>query len=115
MARKRMRGRIQLKETLNVYDAKTGKLVGRLVDISDMGIQLGCKKLIPEHTFIKLRLELPEVINDMDSLEFDAISTWNRTDAPKSYAVGFQMLNITPQDINTLLKVVEKYKAEEEE
>lgn len=110
MKRRRIRERIQLQDKLNVFNAQTRKFIGYLVDVSDMGISLVGKQEITVNTFLKLSIELPEVIDGKKVIQFDGLSVWNKPIPPDLYLIGFQMLNISAEDIQALESLIEKFR-----
>jgi hypothetical protein len=93
-----------------VFDAQTGDLLGNLVDITPLGTMLVSEMPIPTDTVFRLKLELSEDIADKPFLECTAKSTWCQPDiAPGSYNTGFQMLDITPQDMEIVQRIIDTY------
>ena len=93
-----------------VFDAKTGDLIGNLVDITALGAMLVSERPIPVDTVFRLKLELSEDVADKPFLEFTAKSLWSQPDiAPGSYNTGFQMLDIAPHDMEIIQRIIDAY------
>ena len=59
---------------LKVYDETTGKVAGRLVDITIEGMMLVSEKQVDMSNIFDFRLALPEKINGVDELTLKAKS-----------------------------------------
>jgi len=95
---------------MRVYDAQTGDLVGNLVDITPRGAMLVSEAPIPTDTVFRLKMELSQDMADKPYLEFTAKSLWCQPDvAPRYYNIGFQLLDVAPQDVEIILRIVDTY------
>jgi hypothetical protein len=98
---------------LQVFDSNTLQIIGHLVDISPVGLMIDSKKAIPTNLNFKLRLDLMENIVGKAFVEFVACSKWCRADSiqPYLFNVGFEIVNITPQNSEIVRLIAEKYGA----
>ncbi|MDD5758569.1 MAG: PilZ domain-containing protein [Desulfobulbaceae bacterium] len=75
---------------LEVFDQKTGKLLGHLVDLTVKGIKLISKEKITPNQSFSLRMIMPEEYCPQKEVRFAAKSTWCGEDVnPDFYATGF--------------------------
>jgi hypothetical protein len=108
--RNRIRPRTYVDPPLDLYNRLDGALIGKLVDISDMGIKMLTDEPVQDNTFYRMIIKLPEKINDSDELHFDAITIRCQQETDLDvYAVGCQVLNIKPEDLKKLANLVLKY------
>ncbi len=93
-----------------VFDAGTRGLLGNLVDITPQGAMLLSETTLPTDQTFRLRLELAGEVGDLPHIEFEAKSLWCRQDVdPRFYNIGFQLLNVPPENIAVIEKIVEAY------
>lgn len=90
---------------LRVFDSKTNKLVGNLVDISTRGIMLVSDNPIEINKRYHLKMVLPETIEGSKEVEFEAESRWCQNDTNQDfYDTGFELIDPT----NSFLEAVDK-------
>lgn len=108
--RRRLKRR-NLSYYLPVIDNGSQEVMGHLVDITSSGLMMDSKKPIPTGLDFNLRLDLMEDLADKPYIEFVARSKWCRPDSiqPYLYNAGFQIVNITPEDIEIVKRIAEKY------
>ena len=96
---------------MRLIDNDTQDLIGHLVDISSGGFKLDSQTPIPVSKDFRLRMELTSEVADKPTMTFIARSKWCEIDplAPFVYNVGFQMINISPGDLNIIKRMMEKY------
>ena len=96
---------------LPIMDDNTKQVIGHLMDISPTGLMMDSKIPIPANLKYDLRLDLMEDIAGKSILEFVAISKWCRSDSlqPYMYNAGFQIINISPDNIEVIKRIAEKY------
>ena len=96
---------------LPVMDNNTKQVIGHLMDISPIGLMMDSKIPIPTNLKYNLRLDLMEDIAGKAILEFVAISVWCRPDSiqPYLYNVGFNIIEITPGNLEVVKRIAEKY------
>lgn len=91
---------------LEVFDQKTGKLLGHLVDLTVKGIKLISKeKIAPEQSF-SLRMIMPEEYCPEKEVRFTANSTWCGEDVnPDFFATGFNTPDL-PEETRRLFMIL---------
>ena len=96
---------------MRLIDSETRELVGHLADISSGGFKLDSQNPIPDNKDFRLRMDLTSEVANKPSMEFVARSKWCKTDPldPFLYNVGFQLINMSPGDIEIFNRMMEKY------
>lgn len=90
-----------------VFDEQTHELAGRLVDITTGGMMVISEKPAQKDAVYKFKVVLPEPIEGQKSLELEAKSKWSRqTTYQDLYDNGFQIVNISLKNIDTLNRLV---------
>jgi len=108
------RRRLERKEFsyyMQLIDEETHKLVGHLVDISSGGFKLDCQAPIPLDKDYRFRMDLTSEVADKPTMTFLARCKWCQVDPldPFIYNVGFQLINISPGDLEIFNRMMEKY------
>ena len=96
---------------LPVMDKNTQQVIGHVVDISPIGLMMDSKISIPTNVRYDLSMDLMEEIAGQASVEFVGISKWCRPDPiqPFLYNVGFFIVDITPDNLEVVNIIAEKY------
>ena len=96
---------------MQLVDDETMKLVGHLVDISSGGFKLDSQTPIPTNKDFRFRMELTNEVADKPTMTFIARSKWCQVDPldPFIYNVGFQLVNISPLDLEIFNRMMETY------
>ena len=96
---------------MRLVDNDTQDLVGHLVDISSGGFKLDSQAPIPTNKDFRLRMDLTSEVADKPAMVFVARSKWCEVDPldPFIYNVGFQLVNISPADLEIINRMMEKY------
>ena len=96
---------------MRILNEKTGQIVGYLTDISTGGFRLDCPEAVNPNMDFLLRIELTPEIASKNFMVFSARSRWCRPDRfdPTSYNVGFQIIEMTPGDLEIFSRMFEKY------
>jgi hypothetical protein len=96
---------------LRVFERKTGRRLGFLVDITPGGAKLISESPLMTGDY-KLMMELPpNMFNDREYLNLDACAVWCDHDiSPQFYNTGFQLLNLQADDNVVIDKLIEVYK-----
>lgn len=96
---------------MRMMDDRSGALVGHLTEISTGGFKLDSQKAIAVNQDFNFRIELTSEIANKTFMVFSARSRWCEHDHidPTSYNVGFQIINITPGDLDIFARMFEKY------
>ncbi len=96
---------------LPILDNDTEQVLGHLVDISPIGLMIDCKRNIPSGQQFHLRLDLMEGIAEKPEVEFTGECKWCRSDKiqPYLYNAGFQITEISEEDLSVIKMIAEKY------
>jgi hypothetical protein len=96
-----------LVQFFQVLDRLTNNPIGHLVDISTGGMMIIGKEPIKEGIILKLRIDLPEIIQESSHLSIDARCIWCRQDVnPEYYYTGFDILVISPNHAGIIEELV---------
>jgi hypothetical protein len=100
---------------MQVFNDDTQELVGHLVDISSGGFKMDSLNPIAPEVDFRFRLNLTSEVADKPFMVFVARSKWCKVDPldPFCYNVGFQLINISPKDIEIFNRMIENYGAKE--
>jgi len=111
MPEQRKLDRRDFSDYLRLMNENTGELVGHLADISTDGFRLECKTPIVVDLEFLLRMDITSDIADKGYLVFAARSRWCQIDPvdPTIYNVGFQLIDIAPEDVEIFIRIFEKY------
>lgn len=111
MANKRKINRRDFTYYMPVTDDLTKQLLGYLSDISTVGFKLDSKKEIRPGQDFRLHIELTAEIANKTSMVFIARSKWCHRDHvdPNTFNVGFEIINISPSDMDIFQLMFEKY------
>jgi len=96
---------------MRLINNDTQELVGHLVDISSGGFKLDSQNPIPINKDFRFRMDLTSEVASKPSMVFVARSKWCEVDPldPLLYNVGFQLVNISPGDVEIFKRMMEKY------
>jgi len=96
---------------MQLIDHDTQELVGHLADISSGGFKLDSLSPIPPNKDFRFRLDLTSDLAYKPYMIFVARSKWCKVDPldPFCYNVGFQLINITSEDVEIFKCMMEKY------
>lgn len=94
-----------------VIDQDTQEIVGHLSDISSGGFKLDSQKPIPVNKDFRFRINLTSEVADKPFMVFVARSRWSNVDPldPYVYNVGYQLIHISPGDLEIFNRMMEKY------
>ena len=111
MIEQRKRKRRNFSYYMRVTDSVTQKPIGHRSDISAIGFKLDSAQPLPVGEHYNLRLDLPNEVADKNFLVFMAQSKWCGTDKadPFTQNVGFEIINIMPQDAAIYNRIIERY------
>jgi len=111
MVDRRRRERKDFSYYMRLIDNDTQDLVGHLMDISSGGFKLDSQKPIPPDKDFRLRMDLTSEMANKPYMVFVARSKWCEVDPldPFIYNVGFQLISISPSDLEILKRIMEKY------
>ena len=94
-----------------LIDNDTLDIVGHLSDISSGGFKLDSRNPIPKEKEFRFLMNLTSTQADKSFMQFVARSKWCRVDPldPFVYNVGFQLIQIAPDDLEIFNRMMEKY------
>ncbi len=105
----RREGRDRITFYLRVFDGKSTRIVGHLVNISPRGLLLLCDDPVEAGEDYRLRLCLPPVVLDRREVVISATSRWcSRDDDSGFFRAGFQIHDPSPETVKTVEMLVEK-------
>lgn len=94
---------------LLVFDQDTQSMLGHLVDITPHGMMVISEQPQEVGRLYNLRLLLPYQIAGKREVIFQAHSKWCQKDLnPDFYDTGFQLLNVSDEDIRTIDWLIEQ-------
>ena len=95
---------------IKVYDKETGKIAGRLVDITAGGMMLVSEKPVDVGTISKFKMALPEKIGDIGEISLNARSVWNGPDVNEDFFdTGFQFIEPSYETIDLICDSFENH------
>jgi hypothetical protein len=95
---------------LRVFDQKTEKLLGHLVDITSEGIMLVSEQPIEINRPYKVRMALPTEILKREFMVFEAVSLWTKRDVnPDFFATGFSISGVAEEDVVVVERLINRY------
>jgi len=99
---------------LRVFDAKTGKLLGHMTDITPEGMMLIGEKAVKPGKDFALRMDLPRNVMESGHLTFQAVTKWCRRDSSGDFfSMGFQIKSISPEGLAVVRTLIRDFFQEE--
>ncbi len=110
--RRRMK-RLFISQYIPVTDTRSGQGIGHLVDVSPLGFRMDSQIPIAPNQRYDLRLDFPQEIAGRTWIEFTALARWCRSDPiqPQLYNAGFEIISMTPEDLEIFKLMARKYGA----
>jgi hypothetical protein len=94
----------------NVYDSKSGRIIGTLLNITLEGAMVLSESKIDANNNMELHIKLPENFVQKNELVFTANSRWCGPDInPEFFDVGYQFANVSEEDSQIIQAIIEKY------
>lgn len=94
----------------NVYDSKSGKIIGTLLNITLEGAMVLTENMIDRDNVMELHIKLPENFVKKNELVFTANSRWCAPDInPEYFDVGYQFASVSEEDGKIIQAIIEKY------
>jgi hypothetical protein len=110
MFTKRKVKRIHLVYYLLVFDRKTDKLVGNVVDITTGGMKLMSKEPVKPGTVHHFRMALPGEMGGSKEIVFEAKSVWSKNNLYSDfYGTGFVFEKIADDDIAVIRDLIDRF------
>ncbi len=98
MDERRRKSRMHTEDLFLVCDALSGEIIGRVINMSVSGVMLVTEKPWPIDKISQCIIRLPEEINGLDHIEFEAISRWCKPDVdPAMFRVGYEIRKMTAE------------------
>ncbi len=113
MPERRTNPRKRVSFYLRVLNDDTQEILGQMVEVSMVGLRLETVEPVPLEKDYYLRLELTPDLGKIPYIVFLARSKWCNTDdiQPNLYQVGFEVVEILPEDRQVFQRILEKYAA----
>jgi hypothetical protein len=113
MPEKRTVPRKKFNMYLRVLEDDTGAIYGHMVEVSKTGFRLETVGPQPVGKEYYLRIELTPDLGTMPYIVFIAKSKWCEMDKiqPNLFQVGFELVEILPEDKEVFLRIIDKYAA----
>ena len=110
MKEKRDHKRVNLIYYLEIYDNRTDRQLGYLVDITQAGLMMISEEEIPAGEEFHLRMLLPETTYGKKAISFNANSRWTQKDVnPAFFASGYQFIDIGPVERKTISSLMDNF------
>ena len=96
---------------MRVLNDDTGEILGHMVEVSAIGLRLETVGPLPMNKNYYLRLELTPDLGSIPYIVFIGRTKWQKIDdiQPNLYRVGFELIEIMPEDKDIFLRVLQKY------
>ena len=95
------------KSAFMVFDKKTDKIIGNLVDISAKGIMVVSEVPIKKNTVCQLRMKF------IQKIILEAKCVWIRDIGGNHYISGLEFIKINPKDIDIIEQSINQFLAED--
>jgi len=93
-----------------VFDRRTGRVIGYIVDLTPDGAMIISEDPIDQNISFRLRMDMPEDISDKEFIDFEAMSVWCRKDVdPHFWDNGFHLTDILEEDIHLIERMIAEY------
>jgi len=113
MPEKRTTPRKKFDLYMRVLNDDTAEILGHMVEVSSIGLRLETVGPLPLGKDYYLRIELTPDLGPMPFIVFIARTKWCKMDAiqPNLFQVGFEIIEIVPEDRQAFLRIMQKYAA----
>ncbi len=111
MAEKRTVPRKNFSFYMRILNDDTQEILGHMVEVSSIGLRLETVGPLPINKDYYMRLELTPDLGNMPYIVFIARSKWCKIDniQPNLFHVGFELIEIMPEDKEIFLRVMAKF------
>lgn len=93
-----------------VFDRRTGRVIGYIVDLTPEGAMIISEEPIEPDTVFRLRMDLPEELSDKGYIFFEARSVWCQPDVdPNFFDIGVQLIEIEDEDVALIERMIAEY------
>jgi hypothetical protein len=94
----------------HVYDSKSDKIIGTLLNITLEGAMVLSESRVDANSTMELHIKLPDNFVQKNELVFTANSRWCGPDInPEFFDVGYQFANVNEEDSKIIQAIIEKY------
>ena len=106
----RHRPRKSTPHNVKVLDEDTGRVLGRVVDITADGMMLVTKQEVAPGQDFNLRINLPVMVHHRTDISVVAQAVWCNTDKnPSFFKAGFKFINLAGEDGFLLEDVMHRF------
>ncbi len=106
----RHRPRKNTPHNVKVVDEESGRVLGRVVDITADGMMLVTREEIAAGRYFQLRINLPVMVHHRTDISVDAKAVWCSPDTnPAYFKVGFKFANLAGEDGFLLEDVMHRF------
>lgn len=111
MPEKRTTPRRKFNMYMRVLNDDIGEILGHMVEVSANGLRLETVGPLPLERDYYLRIELTPDLGPMPFIIFIARTKWCKMDTiqPNLFQVGFEIIEIVPEDKQAFLRIIRKY------
>jgi len=109
MSNLRNRPRKNTPHHVKVLDETSGRVLGRVVDITSDGLMLVSDQSVPRGLRTHLRINLPIMVQNRSDVTVEAEAVWSKQDTnPKFYTSGWKFINLGGEEGYLLEEVMHK-------
>lgn len=95
---------------LQISDVKAKKLLGYIVDISPQGFRVVSEDVCKAGLVYDLRMKIPDKMGLIKEINFKAKCAWSGLDANSDfYANGFELKNLSNDNVNSIEDIINEY------
>ena len=95
---------------LRIFDGKSSRVIGHLMDISQSGLMILSDEPVAVNEEYRLRMHLPWEMAGSEEVIFGATSRWCRPDEnPEFFLTGFQIQDIDPDAQRLICYLIEEF------
>lgn len=114
MPEKRTVPRKKFNMYMRVLNDDTNEILGHMVEVSKTGLRLETVGPLPVGKDYYLRIEMtPDLGASVPFIVFIAGTKWCKMDLiqPNLFQVGFEIVEMVPEDVEIFLRIIQKYTA----
>lgn len=111
MPEKRTTPRKKFNMYMRILNDDTEEILGHMVEVSAIGLRMETVGPLPLGKDYYLRIELTPDLGPMPFIVFIARTKWCKMDTiqPNLFQVGFEIIEIVPEDREAFLRIIQKY------
>lgn len=95
---------------LEVFDNESGELAGHVVDITTAGVMIVSESMFELDKIFSLKIMLPFIINEIDSIIFNAECVHCEVSQNKShFDTGFKYISLDEPFLEIIDKLIQEY------